>query len=62
MASATSGRTTVEMMYPAMTKGLRELHRSESLPETIFRTLFSASAAPSITPIAIAVPPSVRVR
>ena len=50
------------MAYPATTNGLRALQRSESRPETIFSMLLSASAAPSIMPMDIAVPPSVRVR
>ncbi len=57
-----NGRAAADSEYPKMTMGFRRRQRSESLPEMIFRTLLTASAAPSMTPSDTAVAPRTVVR
>ena len=62
VASAMSGRTADERLYPASTRRFGCPNRSASHPETILRMLLAASAAPSMIPSDIAPAPSTRVR
>src|SRR5437868_7595917 len=56
-ASASSGRTAPATVYPTTASGTRRRARSAQRPETYLKMLAVASAAPSITPSASALPP-----
>ena len=61
-ATATSGRSTAAIVYPATISGLRRFTRSDHQPLASLSSDAVASAAPSMIPTHAALAPSVAVR